>query len=352
MKTFDTRAYSINDFLEWDRNDQLVLNPRFQRRSVWTEKARSYLMDTIVRGLPIPKVFIRQTLHEMSRKTVREVVDGQQRLRTILSYMNDGFVINTAHNKEYGGLYFSQLDEVSPDVQKRILEYDLSVDLLQNVTDEEVLDIFGRLNAYAVTLNVQERLHAQHFGPFKQLAERLGHRYSSYFVSQKILTDAKVLRMEDSSLVSDILIAQIVGIRSKKQIPQYYRQFENGFEYIVAEVEHRFDVVMNYIGDLFGNNLKFSEFRRIHLFYTLATAVHHVLFKLPEIDLPKCDAPDPLSRRTRTMLERFDEIFAADEDSQLSREDQQFLTDSRRATTDAAVRKRRTDHVVRSFCEM
>lgn len=63
MKNFDSRTYSISDFLEWYSNGQLELNPKFQRRSVWDDNARSYLMDTIIRGFPIPKVFIRQKLN-------------------------------------------------------------------------------------------------------------------------------------------------------------------------------------------------------------------------------------------------------------------------------------------------
>src|SRR5665213_1338499 len=85
MKSFDSRAYSINDFLEWDASKQLELNPAFQRRSVWNPKAKSYLIDTILRGKPIPKVFLRQKINVTTRTSIREVVDGQQRLRTILS---------------------------------------------------------------------------------------------------------------------------------------------------------------------------------------------------------------------------------------------------------------------------
>jgi len=70
MKSFDSRVYSINDFVEWEKQGQLVLNPAFQRRAVWSDKAKSYLMDTIVRGKPIPKIFIRQTLN-VSTKTSR-----------------------------------------------------------------------------------------------------------------------------------------------------------------------------------------------------------------------------------------------------------------------------------------
>ncbi|MBK9722146.1 MAG: DUF262 domain-containing protein [Saprospiraceae bacterium] len=105
MKNFDSRTYSINDFLEWSNSGQLELNPKFQRRSVWTDTARSYLMDTIVRGKPIPKVFIRQKLNVQTRKSIREVVDGQQRLRTILSYLKDGFVISKKHHPTFGGLF-------------------------------------------------------------------------------------------------------------------------------------------------------------------------------------------------------------------------------------------------------
>src|SRR5476651_2166971 len=50
MKNFDSRTYSINDFREWNDRQQLELAPRFQRRDVWTDKARSFLMDTILRG--------------------------------------------------------------------------------------------------------------------------------------------------------------------------------------------------------------------------------------------------------------------------------------------------------------
>src|SRR5438067_4047420 len=155
MKNFDSRTYSINDFLEWNVNNQLELNPKFQRRNVWSDRARSFLMDTIVRGKPIPKVFIRQKINATTKASIREVVDGQQRLRTILSYLNDGFTISKRHNPTYGGRYFSQLFDVDDQIQTNILNYEVSVDLLVNMPDSEVLDVFSRLNSYAVILNEQ-----------------------------------------------------------------------------------------------------------------------------------------------------------------------------------------------------
>lgn len=171
MKSYDSRTYSINDFVEWDAAKQLELNPRFQRRSVWTDKAKSFLIDTILRGKPIPKIFIRQKINVTTKTSIREVVDGQQRLRTILSYIKDGFVVSTRHNPEHGGVRFSQLPE---EVQAQMLAYEVSVDLLINLPDSEVLDIFSRLNSYAVILNEQEKINADHFGPFKVLADKIG----------------------------------------------------------------------------------------------------------------------------------------------------------------------------------
>src|SRR5207253_2119358 len=106
------------------------------RRSVWREKARSFLMDSILRGKPIPKVFIRQIIHPRSKQTIREVVDGQQRIRTILDYLNDLFVVSKFHNADFGGIPFSKLDEGT---QKAVLTYEISVDLLSDAPDEEVL---------------------------------------------------------------------------------------------------------------------------------------------------------------------------------------------------------------------
>ena len=181
MKSFDSRAYSINDFLEWDNNKQLELNPRFQRRSVWSDNARSYLMDTIIRGKPIPKIFIRQRINPLTKSTVREVVDGQQRLRTILLYVKDGFQIKKRHNNEYGGYYFSQLSEVDDTAQANLLNYEISVDLLVNMSDAEVLDVFGRLNSYAILLNPQERIRCTPLS--RQKNGRLKGEFAPFWLS-------------------------------------------------------------------------------------------------------------------------------------------------------------------------
>lgn len=338
MKSYDSRTYSINDFVEWDAAKQLELNPRFQRRPVWTDKAKSFLIDTILRGKPIPKVFIRQKINVTTKTSMREVVDGQQRLRTILSFIKDGFVVSKRQNAEYGGLLFSQLSE---EVQAQMLAYEVSVDLLINLPDSEVLDIFSRLNSYAVVLNEQEKINADHFGPFKVLADKIGHKYFDYWTSQGILTSKQIMRMLEVNLVADLLIASLEGIKSKKQIKKFYDKYEAAFNYDSDELESKFDVVITAITEIYPEGLSDTEFRRPHLFYSLFTAVAHRLFGIPDLPAEFAGVHRP-PEAVRNKLERVEELFASADFSELSKSEQEFLGDSRRATTDEKIRVRRT----------
>lgn len=153
MKNFDTRTYNVSDFVEWDSRSQVELSPDFQRRSVWSLQAKSYLVDTIIRGKPMPKLLITQDVQD--RRNIRVVVDGQQRLRAILEYVEGGFPISRAHNKDYAGYRFERLP---PDVKADFMKYEIGVDLLYDMPYRDILDIFARLNTYTVKLNGQELL--------------------------------------------------------------------------------------------------------------------------------------------------------------------------------------------------
>jgi hypothetical protein len=344
MKSFDSRVYSINDLVEWDKQGQLELNPFFQRRAVWSDKAKSYLVDTIVRGKPIPKVFIRQKINVTTRTSMREVVDGQQRLRSILSFIKDGFQLSKRLNPEFGGKYFSEFDH---ETQAQILSYEVAVDLLINLPDAEVLDIFSRLNSYAVVLNEQEKINATHFSAFKALADKIGFKYNEYWLKQKILSPRSILRMQEVNLVADLLIAMREGIKAKKQIRRYYGIYEKVEVDDVSSLEEKFDAVISTIDKLFPEGLTESEFNRVQLYYSLFTAVAHCLFILPGLDAPRHGLETSQHvEKARNGLERVGLLFDVGDVARLTPHDQQFLEDSGRATTDEPVRERRTKYLL------
>ena len=169
--------YRVSDFISWQRSKTLVLSPSFQRRAVWKPGAKSYLIDTIARGLPIPIIFLRDQRSDLSSlEPKREVVDGQQRLRTLIAYIDpsllddykpgvDDFQVDLIHNKQLGGRSFRQLPSR---IQQSILDYQFSVHVLSSsVDDREVLSIFARMNSTGVKLNAQELRNAEFYGAFK-----------------------------------------------------------------------------------------------------------------------------------------------------------------------------------------
>ncbi|MGV3527842.1 MAG: DUF262 domain-containing protein [Flavisolibacter sp.] len=346
MKNFDSRTYSVNDFLEWNEKKQLQLSPKFQRKAVWSEDAKSYLMDTIIRGKPIPKIFIRQTLNVENRQSIREVVDGQQRLRTILSFINDGFAINKKHNEKYGGYFFSQLNNIDPDIQSAILNYEISVDLLVNLPDREILDIFSRLNSYAVVLNEQEKINANHFSEFKILVDQLSHKHNEFWLENKLLSHQNILRMADVTLVADLVIAMCEGIQSKKQIKSYYAKYEKSFEFNAEHLSEQFNEVIAIMKLIFNEGLKNTPFKRIHLFYTLFTSIFHTEFGLKSLEKPKKKIEKAKYERTKNVLTELNAFFDTIPIQGMTAEQIQFLEDSRRATTDTKVRLRRTEFII------
>ena len=58
MERPSLRPVLISDLIQWQQDGLLELSPKFQRRRVWPPKARSYLIDTILHGFPIPKLYM------------------------------------------------------------------------------------------------------------------------------------------------------------------------------------------------------------------------------------------------------------------------------------------------------
>ena len=338
LKSYNSRTFSVSDFLDWKERGTLVLAPKFQRRDVWTDKAKSYLIDTVICGKPMPKIFIRSETTVETSKTIREVVDGQQRLRNIFDYVADGFKISKSHNKKYGGSYFSDLP---PDVQRDILEYEIAVDILLNMSDQDVLDVFARLNTYSVTLNRQELLNAQFFGLFKQTAYKLSREYYNFWIDNKIVSERKIVRMYEAELVSDLLVAMIEGVHSVKQLKQFYEDYDDEFPKQESYVK-RFHDTMNVIGNMFDGSLASTEFHRNHLFYGLFCAVFHCQYGIPGMKVVAGKIGDRHLPRVRQSLDRVNQIFEL-EDSERSAAENKFFLGLRRATTDAPVRKYRIE---------
>lgn len=349
MKNFDTRVYSVADFLEWHDSGLLNLSPDFQRRAVWIEKGKSYLIDTLLRGKPIPKLILTQELR--GGRNLRIVVDGQQRLRSIIEFVSGDFKISRAHNSEYGGLHFHDLPE---EAQNDFLKYELGVDLLFDPEYEDLLDIFARINIYTVKLNRQEQFNARYLGYFKQHVYCYGYKYVNYFLASAVLTKAQVTRMAEAELSADLFVALLGGVQTNKNVENFYKMHEDNVDGLPAAAE-KFDLTMSYIGEVYPpEDLSNTNWARIHLFYSLFASIGHFLFGVEGLN-PGLRFPLKIAHvgRLRIALDEisanFDTFAASKENASIPSDYRTFIEQSRRGTTDTSARIGRSNFLCKNL---
>jgi len=290
--TSQKTAFKIADFISWQEADSLELSPHFQRRSVWKPGAKSYLIDTILRDFPVPIIFLRDLgTDPKTFKPRREVVDGQQRLRTVLSFVaphllkdfdpnRDDFVISKSHNTEVAGKKFPQLDQIS---QQTILNYEFSVQVLpSSMDDREIVQLFRRLNSTNYTLNKQELRNATYYGDFKSSALLLSAEQLHRWREWNTFSNDDISRMHEVELTSECMIAiaesKISG-KSPKRLDDAYKIWDDIFPGR-QEIQRRFRSALDEISTNFANLNSNSPLLKKGLIYTLILVVTDALFPL------------------------------------------------------------------------
>ncbi len=275
-------TFKVSDFVGWHKSKSLILNPGFQRRSVWNPKSKSYLIDTILRGLPIPVIILRDVKTSLkSYLPQKEVVDGQQRLRTVISFIlnefekGEEFKISKTHNKMFGGNSFDSLPD---DAKQRILDYEFFVHVLPStVLNREILEIFSRMNSTGVKLNDQELRNATFYGEFKSMAFNISNEFYDYWINWGVFNDKKIARMDEVEFVNDLLILAINGVekRTPLSITGYYKKFDDEDSIPNREILiKRISNIMKFINESIGDNLKSLEFRKTPLMYSLFANIY------------------------------------------------------------------------------
>jgi hypothetical protein len=219
MQGSTPQTYTIADFLKWHDDDELVLNPKFQRGSVWSPQARTYLIDSILRGYPIPKLLLRTSVDRDSRRTIRDVVDGQQRLRTIIDF-SAGKLILGAKAKDFKG---SRYDDLPDELKDNFLSYKLTCEQLLNADDDDVLEVFVRINSYAIPVSEAELRNARFDTPFSDLVKSTVEDIAPVW-KLGVISERERVRMVDQSLVAEsfAFLARGVTDGAEADITRYY----------------------------------------------------------------------------------------------------------------------------------
>ena len=280
----DTKAYSVNDFLNWNDLDELTISPKYQRNSVWNNNAKSYLIDSIIKGYPVPQIFLRQLVDTKTRKTTREIIDGQQRIRTIIEFVENKFPVLSSHNQENGGKFYKDLPE---NIQEKFLEHNFAVEIIKLKEDSRIYEMFARLNTNNMALNNQELRNAKFWGEFKAFAYKKSAEYKGFLIDNKTFNDKELSRMLDVEFFSILIIHIIDGITTDnaKTIDNYYKKYDTLFENL-ENIEARIDKIFYVLYDIFENKLFQTKFfHRKNYLYTLFCTINHQIYGTLDIEV-------------------------------------------------------------------
>jgi uncharacterized protein with ParB-like and HNH nuclease domain len=269
MERVDYESLVIQDLLNFHNDGSLNINPWYQRRSVWSEPQKAYLLNTIFERKPVPSVYIRHQIDVDFEKSVKEVVDGQQRIRSIISYRGDDFAARHPEHKRK--VKFSELTRAQ---KGAFLTTALSVGYLIGAQDQDVIEIFGRINSISKTLNPQEKRNAQFSGEFKQFSLRQAAERLPFWRATGIFSATDISRMQEVQFISDLVINLIEGLGdfSAGKIDTYYKKYDEDFPQ-VDDIGGRMDALFAKLAAISSDAFSDTVFKQYQLAFSLMVVV-------------------------------------------------------------------------------
>lgn len=239
----------ISWFLDLRRRELLDLNPPYQRRSVWTPKERRYFLDTVLNGYPCPPLFLYKSISDEGVATYH-VVDGKQRLETIIAFTEDKITLSSDMQDE--GLAGKKWKNLELDYKKKFWNYQLAVEMLDTVDSAVVKEIFDRYNRTSKNLERQELRHAKYEGWLVTAAEEEAKKAEWRVLG--IVTTANARRMKDVQFISELIIVLLRGDIAgfdQDDFDEYYAKFDTPSEadpsFSEEDFTERFDLLKNWI---------------------------------------------------------------------------------------------------------
>lgn len=171
--SFDNYDITVRQLFDMISENQIELQPEYQRHFIWDDVRQSQLIESIFLGIPVPNLFMAT-----NPDSTWEVIDGLQRLTTVVNFLGDDELIRRTNSKGRK-LRLNELEKVSSmngyffedlprSVQISFLTRPVRVTVLNDKSDLTVrYDLFERLNTGGVVLHPQEIRNCVYLGEFK-----------------------------------------------------------------------------------------------------------------------------------------------------------------------------------------
>ena len=192
MKTTASNR-KVRDILRAVRENELVVQPAFQRRLVWKNRDKCNFLQTVLDEYPFPEIYVATGTVDLDTGEGTEVlVDGQQRVTTLLQYFE-----GSGDLKIGNGLV--RYADLADEVKQQFLLYDVVVRDLGALSDEEIRGVFQRINSTSYSLTAMEVHNSRFDGEFKKTAEEIAER--EFFSEHRIFSANEIRRMVDTRFI-------------------------------------------------------------------------------------------------------------------------------------------------------
>ena len=300
MPDLNVSIRRVSDLIRDVEEGSLVLTPAFQRRLVWTNVVKDYFLETVALGLPFPEIFVATgKINTRSTRRKNWLVDGQQRISALREYVQGSTDLVLTKVKPYQDLTEAE--------KTAFLNYPVAVRDLGTVTEEQIKEIFARINSTDYALKAMERLNALFSGEYRNFCDELSR--DAFFGRHKVFSLADFRRMRDLDfcvILTTTLLSTYYdrGDHNREYLQRYNDQFPDK-----AKLSEQIQATLAFIESC-GFEKKCRVWKKTDLF-TLIVEVHSLILKKSPLDAHK------VGSRLANFYAQVDELYksgGSDED--------------------------------------
>lgn len=288
MKKRHTVTHSLKQFCKMISEGNVVFDYPLQRdKNQWTHAQKSLLIHSIATDYAVPAVYSKGTVETTDAgytQTIYSILDGKQRLTSVHDYLLGQYALMDEtpavrlgnHHYEMAGCYFSELPQP---VQDAIYDYTINMYYFVNVTDDELADMFYRLNNGTPMSNQQKVKSKMGVKTATTLNELVKHPFASECVT---MTSQQRKRAGDEQVIVEVMMlldSELnVKVFGNKHIEAYAESMRAGKTELFARLEKAMDYLVEVSPEAH------AMFKKKHASYMLMMADQALSLSIPSAD--------------------------------------------------------------------
>ncbi len=225
MQDLTVRSESVQRIYNYYTNRKLVVNRRYQRKLVWSIEEKAAFIDSILNAYPVPLILLAEG--EQDDDMIYEIIDGMQRLNAIVSFIENEFSVNG----EFFDLESMAETKLLKDNQiitqllpimnrkvcaEKIASYILPISSYKSNSEEEIDEVFRRINSNGKHLSRQEIRQAGSVSLFAESVRKIASEIrGDVSLGDKIdLNDMKKISITSKELEYGIIVDGLFWIKN------------------------------------------------------------------------------------------------------------------------------------------